>query len=171
MSIREIVDHASGSDADVLHETAERVTDIQDILQTIEDLKDTLFAHDIAVGLAAPQIGVRRSVAVVNLDKRSKEDTLVLINPVITRESGGKDKKKESCMSLNGFRADVLRRLKMTVEYDNYEGARQTLEAEGFLARVIAHEVDHLNGLLYVDRMAQGVPLETFEFSEFKRKS
>lgn len=120
-------------------------------------------AHPIAVGLAAPQIGESLRVAVVNL-KRDNEETLVLINPTIVREWGKKDKKKESCMSVPGYRGEVERRYALEVAYFDRGGVRLTMEATGFFARVIAHEVDHLDGRLYVDRMGTGVELEPVDF-------
>ena len=75
--------------------------------------------------------------------------------------SGKKDKKNESCMSLPGYAGEVERKEKMNVSYQDRDGKQHHQKIEGFLARVFAHEIDHLEGLLYVDRMAKDVKLQT----------
>jgi peptide deformylase len=130
----------------------------------VDDLIDTLKHHRIAVGLAAPQVGVALKVAVINLREDKLEPTLVIANPQVLSVSGKKEKKKESCMSLPHFRGEVERRDKIAVSYQDRFGARMTLKAEGFLARVVAHEIDHLDGVLYVDRMVALSNLEPVDF-------
>jgi peptide deformylase len=136
----------------------------------IADLKDTLHAHKIAVGLAAPQIGVAQSVAVINL-KTPDFKTLVLINPSIVSESGKLDKKKESCMSLRNKRGEVLRREKLVANYLDELGEQKVITATKFLARVLAHEIDHLSGKLYTSRMSNGAELETVDFEQWECES
>lgn len=126
----------------------------------VDNLLDTFLSHKIAVGLAAPQIGVNLKVAVVNTNKEKNTDHLIMVNPVVLSTSGKKDKKKESCMSVPNYAGEVERRHKITIKYQDRFGNEQGLNAEGFLARVIAHEIDHLDGLLYIDRMDSSVKLE-----------
>lgn len=119
--------------------------------------------YDIAVGLAAPQIGISANFCAINL-KQKDSITLVLVNPELISSSGKKDKKKESCMSLPHYRGAVERREKIVVKYQTVHGEEKELEESGFFARVIMHEIDHLNGLLYVDRMESVNTLEPVTF-------
>lgn len=116
------------------------------------------------MGLAAPQIGESTRVVVINLNPNKAEPTLVLVNPIITSETGKKDKKKESCMSVPAVRGQVERRENVEVQYQAADGSQRTMRASGFLARVICHEIDHLEGRLYINRMPSGSPLEKVDF-------
>lgn len=120
--------------------------------QLINDLIDTMFAHKIAVGLAAPQLGVNLRIAVV-CPSREPSQTIVICNPAVLSSSGKKDKKKESCMSLPNYAGVVERRDKLSLSFLDRNGRETTLHADGFLARVLSHEIDHLDGTLYVDRI------------------
>lgn len=132
----------------------------------VDDLIETLMHHKIAVGLAAPQIGILLQVAVVNTSKDKTEPTLILVNPRLVSTSGKKDKKRESCMSLPYYAGEVERRSKISIIYKDRFGIDATLDAEGFLARVISHETDHLEGMLYVDRMQDLSSLEKTDIFE-----
>jgi peptide deformylase len=127
--------------------------------QVVQDLRDTLHADTLSVGLAAPQIGYSVCVAVVNLNKNEAED-LVLINPEVLSESGDWDTKFESCMSVPHKRGEVKRRKKLRLKYMDLNGIEREYSATGFEARVMLHEIDHLNGVLFVDRMAEGAKIE-----------
>jgi peptide deformylase len=126
----------------------------------VDDLIETFWKHRIAVGLAAPQVGIAQKFAVINQTRNENSEMLVLVNPIITSETGKKDRKKESCMSVPDFAGEVERRKKITIEYQDRYGSKQSLAAEGFLARVIQHEVDHLEGILYIDRMENLAKIE-----------
>lgn len=133
---------------------ASEVLDYGDSLQCIVDnLIETLYSSEIAVGLSATQVGISLRIAVINIERNNPDDTLVMINPVVLATGGKKDKKKEQCLSVPNLRGEVERRHKISIEYTNRYGANQTLQSEGFAARVIAHEIDHLNGILYIQRM------------------
>ena len=112
----------------------------------VDDLVETMSAHAICVGLAAPQIGVDLSVAVA---KVADDEVLVLVNPVIRSATGKKDVKRESCMSLWGRAGLVERREKVEVEFADVFGVREVRSFRSFPARVVQHEVDHLNGVVY----------------------
>jgi peptide deformylase len=149
--------------------TTKEVTDFGPALQQlVDDLIDTLRAHDIAIGLAAPQIGSDLRVAVIDLKREGEGDLLVLVNPELLSTSGKKDLKRESCMSVPGFRGPVERRHKVTVRYADRHGTSQVLQADGFKARAICHETDHLDGLLYLDRMTDQSQLEPVDFFDSK---
>jgi len=141
------------------------VTSFDDELQSIiDDLIETLEKSKIAVGLSAPQVGILLRISLINLDLERKEPTIVLINPNIVSLTGKKDKKKESCLSIPGYRGEVERRYKIQVEAKDRFGRPQKIQAKGFLARVIQHEIDHLNGVLYIDRMEDVNALEPVDF-------
>lgn len=162
MPVREIVAFAPPEPVpDVLRTHATEVTaEDTNVQSVVDDLLDTMFASEIAIGLAAPQIGHSVAVAVINLKKANRADSLVLINPEIVSATGKKDRKQETCMSVKGVRGEVERRSKVTVRYLDREGNERSLDASGFLARAIAHEVDHLTGTLYIERMPPGARLE-----------
>jgi peptide deformylase len=111
-----------------------------------------MLSHKVAVGLAAPQIGVDLQVAVVG-PSRVREQIIVICNPSITT-SGSRLRRNEACMSVPGFAAQVERREKATVRYHSIDGAVHSLRVTGFLARVFMHEIDHLNGILYIDHLS-----------------
>lgn len=150
----------------ILRNPSDPVTDFGPSLQQlIQDLLDTLLHHKIAVGLAAPQIGVKLRVAVINTQKEKIPSTsLILINPKTLSTAGKKDRKKEACMSLPGFQGEVERRHKIAISYQNITGGTEHLEADGYLARVVSHEIDHLDGILYIDRMSPSSNLQPADF-------
>ena len=116
-------------------------------LRTLLDkMAETMYAHE-GVGIAAPQVGVSIRAAVVDVDRKTRYD---LINPVITfREGSVID--NEGCLSCPDLFGDVERAEKIRVEFINRFGKKKTLEAEGLLARCIQHELDHLDGRLFID--------------------
>jgi peptide deformylase len=128
----------------------------------VEDLLDTMRAYDHAVGIAAPQIGEPVRVAVVDCSGHPKAPVshglLILVNPVIV-EAAGSEVGREGCLSIPDFTANVRRATHIVVEA---EGMR--IEASGFEARAIQHEIDHLDGLLFLDRV------ESLEADVFLRK-
>ena len=117
------------------------------ILDLIEDLKDTMYEAD-GVGLAAPQVGVRKRVAVVDVG----EGPVVLINPeVVSRE--GEQTGNEGCLSVPGKCGVVTRPMKVVVKTRNLNFEWEEIEGEGLFARAMLHEMDHLDGILYVDKV------------------
>ena len=156
----------------ILGSTAEPVAEFNDELQAVvDDLLDTMFAHPVAIGLAAPQIGVPLKVAVINLERDAPENSLILVNPKILTTSGKKDVKRESCMSLPHVAGAVERRSKVSVQFQTVAGKKTHRQAEGFLARAIQHEVDHLEGKLYTEAMEPGSPLESVDFFDYPQPS
>lgn len=135
---------------EMLRSSTELVTDFDDpeLHELVQDLLDTMAAHPICVGLAAPQIGSRLRVAVAQV---SDDEQIVLINPEIRSTSGKKDIKRESCMSVWGHTGPVQRRDKVHVSFHDVAGNTQELNFKGFPARIIQHEVDHLDGVVFSD--------------------
>jgi len=106
------------------------------------------------VGLAAPQVAIAQKLLVLNPsgDRNDRTGELVLLNPKITRKKG-RAFGEEGCLSFPGIHADVERWVDITVEYRDLDGAPQTLQCSGWLARIVQHELDHLDGVLFVDRL------------------
>lgn len=124
----------------------------KDLAGLVADMVDTMYAAP-GVGLAAPQVGIDIQVAVVDVTVGEKDDALlVLINPEIVEERG-EETDVEGCLSIPEFTDKVSRPTWIRVHSDDVEGNAVELEAEGFVARAICHEVDHLNGILFVDRL------------------
>ncbi|HEY8056104.1 MAG TPA: peptide deformylase [Terriglobales bacterium] len=124
-----------------------------ELRQLVEDMFASMYAAN-GVGLAAPQIG--RSQRLTVIDCSVGEDPaqkLVLINPQITRREG-KQTGEEGCLSIPGFRADVTRALSVTVRAQNVEGEWFEANGDELLARAIQHEVDHLNGVLFISHLS-----------------
>lgn len=157
MSIRKIIqlkreDFSSCETS--LRKPSERVEKFDDELRgKIEDLVNTFEAHEIAVGLAAPQIGIQIRATVINQKKGKPRPHRILINPQIVNSSEVSEEKFESCMSLPLSRGKVNRHKEVDVSFQDEFGKAQIIKADGFLARVIQHEIDHLDGILYIDRM------------------
>jgi peptide deformylase len=132
--------------------------DNQEIQNFIDDLIDIMRIED-GVGIAAPQVS--RSIQIVIVEYAGndrypgKDDIqlMVLVNPIITRYSEETEEGWEGCLSLSNLRGLVQRSREVTVEAYNREGEKIVIEAEGFLAVVLQHEIDHLNGKVFTDRM------------------
>lgn len=154
MSVRAVV----RLPAEVLATPTPLVTVFDDALQLLaQDLLDTMRESPGCVGLAAPQIGVGQRVAVIDLRGHKKAPTnhgeLVLVNPVID-ERGPTDLAREGCMSVPDFTGDVTRATTLVLSWQDQFGASYSDEFVGFEARAVQHELDHLDGLLFLDRAA-----------------
>jgi peptide deformylase len=124
---------------------------------TVRDLVPKMLAtmYDApGIGLAAPQIGVGLRLAVVDLMPRDKREPIVLINPVVEAASTETAVREEGCLSLPGQYADVERPAAVTVRYQDEAGATRRIEADGLLAACLQHELDHLDGVLFVDHLS-----------------
>jgi len=121
----------------------------------VRDLFDTMYAAE-GIGLAAPQIGVSSRVLVVDVPRNAKNrrDVHALVNPVITEFGARTEKEVEGCLSIPGIEESVVRHARVVVEALTPEGKGITIEAGGLLARALQHEIDHLDGVLFVDRLS-----------------
>ncbi len=129
------------------------------IKQLVLDMFETMKLNN-GVGLAAPQVGVLRRVIVIDITgleegKEDQEQKYALINPVITEQSG-EQCIDEGCLSFPNMFGKVKRPMNITVEALNENGEKVKIKAEGLLAQAIAHEIDHLNGVLFVDIVEEG---------------
>lgn len=138
----------------VLDQVAAPVTEFDASLEKlVADMFDTMYAAH-GVGLAAPQIGISKSLCVI--DTTCGEDPakkIVLANPVIV-STEGKQTDEEGCLSLPNFRSQTTRPMKATVRGQNARGEETTLTGEGLLARAFCHEIDHLNGTLFIHHLS-----------------
>lgn len=176
--ILQITEHVSSHKTkSILRGRSESVNQFGETLdRTIRDLVDTIKGHEIAVGLSAVQIGILARCFVVDTAKiceimggGQNLGMLAMVNPEILNLSAAREKQAEACMSLPHFQGEVERSTKVRVKYQTVLGIAKQLTAEGFLARVIQHEVDHLDGILYMDRMAAGdelIPVEEISVIE-----
>jgi peptide deformylase len=138
---------------EVLHRPAERVDALTPEVQVlIDDMIETMYAAP-GVGIAAPQVGVALRIFVVDISVgRRAEDLLVFVNPEFV-EREGMQLEEEGCLSVPGFNATVARPAKLTLRGLNRDEQPQTIEASGLLARAFQHELDHLDGTVFVDRL------------------
>lgn len=125
----------------------------EDLQRLVADMFDTMKAYN-GVGLAGNQVGVLQRVFVVDVPLDDDTNARhVILNPEIDQRSGSEDG-EEGCLSIPGIAEDVGRSLKIRLRGLNELGKPLEIEAEGYLARAIQHEVDHLNGVLFVDRLS-----------------
>lgn len=122
-----------------------------DLNQFIDDMFDTMYEHE-GIGLAAPQVDVLKRVITIDIEG-DKTNQIVLINPEIL-EANGETGIEEGCLSIPGCRALVPRKEKLKVKALNRKGEEFVLDADGLLAICIQHEIDHLNGVLFVDHIS-----------------
>jgi peptide deformylase len=137
----------------VLHQAAKPVGDITPEIQTlIDDMIETMYAAP-GIGLAAPQVGVPLRIFVVDLSVgRDRNGLITMINPVFV-ERDGMQLEDEGCLSIPGFNATVARPQRVVVRALDRQGQEHTREGTGLLARAFQHEIDHLDGTLFVDRL------------------
>jgi len=129
----------------------------------ISDMKKVFDSYKISVGLAAPQIGINKRVLMVNLNKEENDD-VIMINPKIISNTGKTKESYESCLSLPNYKGKVKRKNKLSIEYFDENGDKQEMETSSFYGRVILHEIDHLNGILFVDHIEDKNNLEKIDF-------
>jgi peptide deformylase len=137
----------------VLHRRAETVATVNEqVSALIDDLVATMRAA-AGVGLAAPQVGVSQRVFVIDVSMgRRPGDLIALVNPEFERRQG-MQLEEEGCLSVPGFHATVARPASVRVRALDREGRPLSIDAEGLLARALQHEMDHLNGVLFIDRL------------------
>ena len=143
----------------ILKQVAEPVEEIDDAaVAVLQDLVDTMVDSGHSVGVAAPQIGVLRRMLVVDvskskLGKDNNHGLLEMINPDIIERSGSR-MMREGCMSVPDYTGNVIRAEHIVVEFNDRSGRQRVIEASGFEAVAIQHELDHLDGLLFLDRVS-----------------
>ncbi len=148
MAVRDVLVYPSP----ILKQVAREATQVE-AEATLADLLDTMRSHERCVGIAAPQIGIPLRVAVVDISDHphgaNSHGLIELVNPVVTTESEGTKVSREGCLSLPDLTANVRRPRKATIETRG-----ETFDVSGFEARCVLHEIDHLDGILFLDRVA-----------------
>ena len=136
----------------VLRRPADPVESVTPELRaTVADMIETMY-DEVGIGLAAPQVGIPLRLMVVAADAGRGAQAQALINPAIV-EREGEVTAEEGCLSLPGIFAPVTRAERVTLQAQDLEGAPVTLTARGLRARVFQHEIDHLDGVLFIDRL------------------
>ena len=146
-----------------LKQVCARVARVDDqVRRLMDDMLETMYACD-GIGLAAPQVGASRRILVLDIDQLRGDDLTpeekrgkpqFFINPEITWASEDLRVYNEGCLSVPGQYADISRPDKVRVKYLDYKGKAREIEADGLLATVLQHEMDHLDGILFVDRLS-----------------
>ena len=150
MALRRIEVYGSS----VLRRKAESVKNFgSDLSALVQDMMDTVVTEE-GVGLAAPQIGKSRRVIVLNIPQENQPPLMIpMINPEIV-ESGGECEFEEGCLSVPGIRENVTRPEWIRLRYQDIKGQYSVSRLDGVMARVVQHEIDHLNGILFVDQVS-----------------
>ena len=149
--------------APVLRQKAKRVRAIDgSIKKLIADMLETMHAEPGRVGLAAPQVGVSLRVVVIGIPD---EEDIILINPEIVRRKGER-RLNEGCLSVPGYVGEITRSESVTVKGRDASGKEIRIKGEGLLAQALEHELDHLNGQLYVDHLESMDELRKVEEEE-----
>ena len=136
---------------EVLRKSCRPVTKINDrIKMLLQDIEDTLKSYDNGAGLAAPQVGILRRLIVVN----GPDGLLKLVNPCIV-DAQGEHEVEEGCLSVPGQWGKLMRPERVTVKALNENGEEMTIEAEDDYAKLFCHEIDHLDGILFIDKVTE----------------
>jgi len=141
----------------VLREKTHKVTRFNENLKTlVEDMAETM-RHSNGVGLAAPQVGVSERIIVVETPKEEEEAgsgrLYAVVNPEIVRAAEEQVDGIEGCLSIPGYVGEVTRHEAVTIKGHDLQGRKIRIKAQGFLARVFQHEIDHLEGILFIDQL------------------
>ena len=139
-----------------LKEVSRQVNVIDEsVMKLVSDLEDTIAAGPPSVGIAAPQIGRFERIAIVDVSSKSNipnHGKLILINPQIISKQGAV-KGREGCLSVPDYTGNVIRPERITLQALDLMGKKKSYDMEGFEARAVLHEIDHLDGLLFLDRL------------------
>ena len=155
MSVLKVYEYPSP----VLKKKAAKVSKVDDDLRKfMDDMLETMY-HAVGVGLAAPQVGVSKRIVVIDVEQDREEgikgNPIYLVNPEIIWHSDEMICGEEGCLSVPEQRAEVERFEIIRVRYLDYDGKEQEMLAEGYLAVALQHELDHLDGILYIDRISR----------------
>ena len=152
MSKREIVIEPDP----ILRKKSERLEKVDDELRSLlDDMLETMYTAP-GIGLAAVQVGILKRLIVIDISKeKDKKNPLFLINPEIISKSKKTSIYEEGCLSLPGHYAEIERPAECHIKYIDYNGKEKEIEANGLLSTCIQHEVDHLNGTLFIDYLSK----------------
>ena len=152
MSKREIVIEPDP----ILRKKSESLEKVDDELRSLlDDMLETMYSAP-GIGLAAVQVGILKRLIVIDISKeKDKKNPLFLINPEIISRSKNTSIHEEGCLSLPGHYAEIERPAECHVKYIDYNGKEKEIKAKGLLSTCIQHEVDHLNGILFIDYLSK----------------
>lgn len=136
-----------------LRAKAKPVAKADDVRALSEKMLATMYAAP-GIGLAAPQVGEMLRLVVIDLQRDETREPIVLVNPEVIAESDEVATREEGCLSLPGQYADVTRPARVKVRYQDLSGAKKEIEGDGLLSACLQHEIDHLNGVLFVDYLS-----------------
>jgi len=140
----------------ILRQISTEVVDVgKNEKKLMDDMLETMY-HANGIGLAAIQIGVPKRIIVLDISKNEdKKSPMFFVNPVIKNKNSENSTYEEGCLSVPNYFAEIDRPKKCDVEYLDYNGEKQLLKAEGLLATCIQHEMDHLQGILFIDYLSK----------------
>ncbi len=140
----------------ILRKKSEKLEKVDDELRgLLDDMLETMYAAP-GIGLAAVQVGILKRLIVIDISKdKEKKKPLFLINPEIISLSNQKSVYEEGCLSLPGHFAEIERPAECRIKFIDYDGKEKELKANGLLSTCIQHEVDHLNGVLFIDYLSK----------------
>ena len=153
---------------EVLREKCKEITKFDSALRMLADAMIETMDEADGVGLAGPQVGVLEKIFVIHI---GDDDPMVFINPEIIETSIEECPYEEGCLSIPGVYHDVIRPARVTVQAQDLDGKSFTVKADGFLARAIQHENDHLSGVLYIDHLTEGEQKSVIKSYERKNKA
>ena len=144
----------------VLRQSAKRISKVDESVRELaRDMLRSMYSSS-GIGLAAPQVGIHKQLLVIDLDpENAATPPMVLINPEIRSFGSAIETYEEGCLSIPGVYLNVVRPSVVDVTYRDEQGRPQRLKADGLLSRCIQHEMDHLNGVLFVDRVTDELSL------------
>ena len=126
-----------------------------DLQKIVKDMYDTLYASGNGIGLAAPQVGIKKRIVVIDLKVDGKSDPITFVNPKVINFSEEKFVNEEGCLSVPEYYAEVERSKEVEVEWFDEMGKRKKKKNKGLLSICIQHEIDHLNGILFIDHLSK----------------
>ena len=140
----------------ILRKKSETLDKVDNKLRELmDDMLETMYAAP-GIGLAGVQIGILKRLVVIDVSKeKEKKNPLFLINPKIISKSNSTSVYEEGCLSLPGYFAEIERPAECELEYIDYHGKKKEMRARGLLATCIQHEIDHLNGILFIDYLSK----------------
>tara|TARA_B100000900_G_C20409835_1_gene646340 strand:- start:349 stop:873 length:525 start_codon:yes stop_codon:yes gene_type:complete len=126
----------------------------QKLKKTVDDMFDTLNDSGNGIGLAAPQVGIEKRIVIIDLKEDNKSSPFIFINPVVIKKSNEKAVNEEGCLSIPGYYAEVERAKEITVEWYDLERKKRRNTFSGLFSICIQHEIDHLDGILFIDYLS-----------------
>ncbi len=140
----------------ILRQKAAPIPDVSDSLRLLADSMVTTMRREEGVGLSAPQVGVLVRLIVVASDPDDEHsDPIALVDPVVEEQSSDEWEEEEGCLSIPDVFGDIMRPERITVHAHDLDGEPMSMEADGWSARVLLHEIDHLNGVLFIDHLGR----------------